>query len=130
RYGRDVGGEFAHQATDDLSPHAILGPERIASADGKPPAPDRGLPIAGRGRVLHVSRGQAADRRHSETDENGRRVRRIALKVAVKLAGAESDREPIIRPGEMIQAHRRVSRGREGISDAINLRKPLPRARK
>ena len=86
--GIEIDRKIAHQPLDDPGALEIVGREREALGDGKPPTIDRAQVRADIRRILHIALRQPPDRGSAEADQGVARVGGIALEIAMQATGA------------------------------------------
>jgi hypothetical protein len=87
--GIEIDREIAHQPLDDPGALEIVGREREALGDGKPPAIDRAHVRADIRRILHMALRQPPDRGGAEADQSVGRIGGVALEVAMQAPAAD-----------------------------------------
>ena len=75
---------LAHQRHDDVSPHLVVGRQRIASDDRQLASAERLVVLRKRLRVLVVGTADPTDGRNAERDEVAVGLRAVALEVPMQ----------------------------------------------
>ena len=95
---------LAHQRHDDVSPHLVVGRQRVAADDRQPALAERLVVLRQRLRVLVVGRADATDGRNAERHEVAVGLRAVALEVPMQPAFALGHRQRVVRQREVVHA--------------------------